>query len=611
MTSPNIPHLIHRVLTGEIEAIELLIQYNKERAISSEDFKTIQKEIIIISPNNPLYSNALTVQGILNEFDERGIVDVNMSIRLFEQAILLNNGLAMYYRANFYYKGIGSDVNYAAAIKLYEDAAALKIPPALFELGKIFQNGLENINADIPRAIKYFDNAIELKWPAAMVARADLYRRGIGSRVSLESAAGLYQRAADLNDKTALLSLARMYRLGINGQKNIAQAIQLYSKAAALNCTISMMELADIYEREHGIFADLNKAIGLYYKVYCLQPSNNPKKLIDACNKSTTNKSKRILFTIYLDNEDLEKISDLFNDYSACLSHLLYKKIIALIDLEIDNAFRKSLIDLFLDSDAPYLIHSSRLKYLEFKLALHNYDRENALKIYSTYLAHSNDLSANDYYRLGNLELDGNISLTDERRIARINQACYFYYNAYKKGDKEIFSLLIRLLRRVQTIKNKEQKFTDEQLFNQFIDLISMEHNETQKKHITAFETYIFIKKHEVNKNSCWPALFHSRPNYSLIFAKKIVQQLMQNIPLEDIINKEVDLSLLVPRDSLLLLIEKLINSKQPGEVIDEKENLIHDEPIQSLVEGNETFSIVYSFLNTCIGGCNLTPRRF
>lgn len=599
MTIPNLSHLISQALKGKIEAYELLIRYNEEKKLTSADYRLIEREISHILPDDSRYSDALTIRGVVNEFGECGVIDINFSINLFEQAILLKNSIAMYCRATFFYQDVGSPIDHRRAIELFEQSAALNNPKAIFQLGQIYQNGKANKSVNINLAIEFYEKAIPLNSSEAMVARAELFRRGIGTPINIDAAVDLYQRAATLNNKTALLNLARMNRRGIHGLQNFTRASEYYSKAVALNCTISMMELGTMFETGQGMIANLSKAIDLYYKAYCLQPRMNPKCLIEACIKSVAEKSKQILFTFYLDKENVEKISELFNSYPNYLIHLLYKRIIALLDLEINNELRQSLINLFLKSDSQSLIHISGLIYLEFKLELQANNRENALKTYSTYLAQRNDLSANDFYRLGNLELENNIDLSPERRIIRITNACYFYYKAYKKGDERCYSLLIRFLNDIQKIKGEENLFPDEQLFNRFVDLIPIEQNDTQKKHITAFETYVLIEKNKYKKKTCWSLFFNPSPDASLNLAEKILNQLHHNIPLTSIIEENADFSSLDKQSDVYLLAQSLINETTVNESNNERDSLLQTN--DNRTEENSIFEMIYSLMNTCM----------
>ncbi|KTD48074.1 TPR repeat-containing protein [Legionella quinlivanii] len=592
----SISLLINQALKGKINAYELLIQQHDEKKISVAHLQLIHKEISAILPTDPRYSSALTLRGIINQWGVTGIIDINLSINLFEQAIELNNNMAMYCLAKLFYVGTSSLIDYPAVIELLKRSSDLNNPKASFQLGKIYQNGWGNINANIDLAIEFYDKAIDLNWTQAMIARAELFKRGLGGPVNINAARNLYQRAAALNNRTAILHLARMHRQGIDGVRNFSQAIQLYTKAASLNCPRAMMELGSMFEKGQGAATNLSKAIELYYKAYCLLPRMSPTQLIEACIKSNAEKSKQILFTLYLDKGDFEKISELFISYPNYLIQLLYNRIIYLLDFEVENELRQALINLFVTSDSECLIHLSKLKYLEFKLELQANNRENALKVYSTYLAQRNDLSANDYYRLGNLELAKITDLSPERQVIRINQACIFYYKAYKKGDFGCYRLIVNLQREIQ--KEEDSLLTDQMLFNRFVDLIPIEQNDLQKKHIIAFETFVIIEKNKLKRRrSC--CFFNSFTNNFLSMAEKILNQLQHNIPLAEIIEGDAELAAMDKQSDLYLLAQSLICETPGGENYNENDSLL--QPNDQLNDENSIFKTIFSMINSCM----------
>jgi len=83
-------------------------------------------------------SKAMTNRAWLHAHGLGGDVNYSEAIKLYERAIALGHSKAMTNRAWLHAHGLGGDVNYSAAIKLYERAIALGNSEAMYRCGCLY-----------------------------------------------------------------------------------------------------------------------------------------------------------------------------------------------------------------------------------------------------------------------------------------------------------------------------------------------------------------------------------------------------------------------------------------------------------------------------------------
>jgi TPR repeat protein len=200
---------------------------------------------------------------LLNDFDEKEIKQTLQVIEpLLSDSASPKRKHALYLRALWHYAGIGGEVNFAEAIKCYQEAANLGHSLALQSLGIIYEGG-KGVKADHSLAMKFYTEAAELENIEAMKSLALMYRKRGGDK-DYQEAAKLYEKAIDLNDPEAMDIRAYMYEEGLGGPEDYVQAAQLYSQAAKLGNSNSMFRRAEMYFKGIGGPQDYVKAGGLY-----------------------------------------------------------------------------------------------------------------------------------------------------------------------------------------------------------------------------------------------------------------------------------------------------------------------------------------------------------
>jgi len=271
-------------LSGIIYAKGMHFNVDRKKAIQ------LFKQAIVL--NNSCAMHALAILSTTKIED---------AISLLDLATGLKNPLAMCQRADFHRAGVGGPIDFDAAIKLYDQAIALNDTQAMLLKADCFEKGTCGLSTDLKAAIELLDKAIELDDATAMSNRAvihanngevesalKLYDRaiGLGSDTALNnkafiyrenkdysSAIYLYDKAIALEFPRAMLSRARMHVHGLGGPVNYAAAIELYEQAIKLDeHKDALSDRALMHMNGYGGPVDYEKAIDLYEKLLKLDP---------------------------------------------------------------------------------------------------------------------------------------------------------------------------------------------------------------------------------------------------------------------------------------------------------------------------------------------------
>lgn len=240
--------------------------------IESEQIKQLIKELITvcnlgIEEKNPL---CITLRAYMYQEGIGGEINYPAAMALYEQASALGNDMAMNKLAYMYENGQGVDVNYSAAIELYERAITLGNASAMRNLAYMYQTGL-GVEVNYPAAIELYERAIALGNASAMNNLASTYRTGQGiDIINYPAAIEFYKQAIALGNDTAMCNLAYMYQNGLGLEVNYPAAIELYELAIALGNATAMNNLASIYENGQGVEVNYPAAMELYEQAITL-----------------------------------------------------------------------------------------------------------------------------------------------------------------------------------------------------------------------------------------------------------------------------------------------------------------------------------------------------
>ncbi|EXX50158.1 uncharacterized protein OCT59_023665 [Rhizophagus irregularis] len=181
---------------------------------------------------------------------------------------------------NFYYSGIGTNVNKQKAIELFQKAANLGNNIAQYDLGNCYLYGI-GVNIDYNKAFELFKKSAEGEYPEGIAQLGNCYDNEIGTSIDREKAFELYRKAANLGSIPGIGNLAYCYQYGIGTDISEHKAFELYQKAANLGYDIAQCRLAYMFEIGDGIDKDMDKAYHWY------------KKSAEQGNRDAQNKLKR------------------------------------------------------------------------------------------------------------------------------------------------------------------------------------------------------------------------------------------------------------------------------------------------------------------------------
>ncbi|MDO4952317.1 MAG: tetratricopeptide repeat protein [Synergistaceae bacterium] len=102
----------------------------------------------------------------------------------------------------------------------------------------------------------------------AMLMLGNLYYKGKGVPVNMQTAAKWYRAAGELGEASALNNLGVMYRYGDGVEKNFEKAFKLLTLAADRGNSKAMRNIGECYENGAFVAKDYNKAREWYQKSF-------------------------------------------------------------------------------------------------------------------------------------------------------------------------------------------------------------------------------------------------------------------------------------------------------------------------------------------------------
>lgn len=163
-------------------------------------------------------------------------------------------------------KGQGVEANIEKAFELYERAARLGTPDAMFNVFRFYLTG-KGVKADPEKAKTWLDKAaaagsIDAKKELAKVGRGAYEAPGRDLTVAAFSAQAkkaystsvrLYRQAADLGNADAAVALGQHYAQGLGVPKDLKEAARLFRVAAEKGSPAGQAQLGFAYENGEGV----------------------------------------------------------------------------------------------------------------------------------------------------------------------------------------------------------------------------------------------------------------------------------------------------------------------------------------------------------------------
>ncbi len=391
-------------------------------------------------------SDAMVYRAILHEKGLDGPENYDEAISLYDQAIALKNSTAMFNRALLHEQGLGGPQNYAAAISLYDQTIALGNSTAMNNRAVLHESGLggpENYDA----AIRLYDQAIALGNSGAMFNRAVLHESGLGGPENYDEAISLYDQAIALENSAAMFNRALLHEQGLGGPQNYAAAISLYDQAIALENSDAIVNRAVLHEKGLGGPPNYDRASHLYFQAFCLSKSEHSFGYLQNMADRNIPIALYYLMLAYLELGQEQEAEQFYLAQTQSLAPLLLEKTLALIDTLPEQ---QRLVEQYLAWLQLNEIPSAYLplwNHVQFRLEAKTAGYQTAYLLTNKYPDLPPQLSAAECYELGNVALnDGADDPNPENKIQCLTQACHFFYEAYQKGDKQIYGLLQKLL---------------------------------------------------------------------------------------------------------------------------------------------------------------------
>ncbi|NCE98095.1 MobP2 family relaxase [Emergencia sp. 1XD21-10] len=145
-----------------------------------------------------------------------------------------------YQIAKMYEKGQGTDINYEAAIDYYEKAADQDHILAMYQLGKIYLNGIpeKGIEKNITKALLYLKRAADEGNPYAQYDLGSIYEKGEVTTANLARSSEYYAKALEqflqMENKDAFICyrIGSMYLRGRGTEMDYEKAIAYLEESA-------------------------------------------------------------------------------------------------------------------------------------------------------------------------------------------------------------------------------------------------------------------------------------------------------------------------------------------------------------------------------------------
>jgi len=276
MPVENFDELLNRALSGDLIANENWEYYAEKELFSAEQIATalqrVTDEIAKSSPN----SHAMTLRGIMHQYGQGGIKNPDAANKLYDQAIQLNNTLAICCLASHYLVLETAEAKAKAILLLDKGIQLNDLTATTFRAG-LYIKDKENTQS-VSIGIKLLDQAVDQNSPMAMFLRAPLYLTGMK----------LFDQAVDQNNPMAIFLRAPYY----NGKEDAAysnfftgdvdKAVELFYKiyhSGYLSVkSQSLQTLQEISTKEKHLKAQFYLIL-IYFKGDAFTPKNNTKAL--------------------------------------------------------------------------------------------------------------------------------------------------------------------------------------------------------------------------------------------------------------------------------------------------------------------------------------------
>jgi uncharacterized protein len=160
--------------------------------------------------------------------------------------------------------GNGAPQDAATALRYLTLSADQGYPPALNNLGYLYEGGMPGVPIDLVKARDFYARAAALDYAPGISGLAQMMVNGEGGEIDLVQALRHFTRAAELGNPMAFEWLGWMNRTGTGMPENFAAARHNYQLAGMLGITAAWNEYGVLLEQGSGGDIDLRGAMDAY-----------------------------------------------------------------------------------------------------------------------------------------------------------------------------------------------------------------------------------------------------------------------------------------------------------------------------------------------------------
>ncbi|MCD8285773.1 MAG: sel1 repeat family protein, partial [Clostridia bacterium] len=158
--------------------------------------------------------------------------DAKEAIKWYQKAAAQSNAESLYFLGEAYYYGICFEEDEAKAFELYKKAAELGYGEAMGMLGVCYIKG-QGTEEDPGEALKWLQQGAEKMSPIALYNLGQVYECGIDSgEVDAADVLDLYDKAAFMGYAPAMVKAGSFYSRGVGVEMDEAKALEYYVDAA-------------------------------------------------------------------------------------------------------------------------------------------------------------------------------------------------------------------------------------------------------------------------------------------------------------------------------------------------------------------------------------------
>ena len=158
--------------------------------------------------------------------------------------------------------GMGREVDYDRAFKLYAQAAQLGNLRARTNIGSAYIKG-QGVPKVPEEGVLWYRLAASSGWTNAITALGDSYSKGVGVEKDEVEATKLYQAASDMGQIDAMTNLGRAYVNGAGVEQDIKRGLGLMLQATDLGNQYAPLFAARVYLKGEAVERDPVRALGL------------------------------------------------------------------------------------------------------------------------------------------------------------------------------------------------------------------------------------------------------------------------------------------------------------------------------------------------------------